>query len=1000
MSSSIVRVPTWNIDDSENFLAVVRDEVFLYGVSPKINNGYKQLVSRIGFDGISCFSFSPTYQGLTVVGQINGTASIFDIKNNERPSVKLGLKQARPCNSVCFNNNGLVALGVDKSRSDHSLHVYNISDYASSLSSSSASVGQINPEYSLLPNEAVSSVAFYNDMPQVLLIGSYKFLRQIDLREAPTCSVQYATKCVYGISPDPFNPNYYASYSEDGTTVIWDRRYLKNNMIASNSTLTLTKLFNDVNRKSLSSGLSSKFKYCTTRRGEFSVLHNGDLLRRWQFDTAPKQVNSMSHNNNAYDFKHYGASSSACNNTPGMPMTSLGRSSNTQNRLDGPFIAGVIDIKTDFDRVASFDYSLDFRYRDVVNYMCIRQSGQVFRMGVVESADSVKFDPCNNIAVAAIEGVYFEESGVEKIRDSENVEPSMPGQVQVPNTHNNNSNSARFNDDLESLDGHESVSSIEFEKMYNATTVLQRDISVIMRNRALAGYSLDPEKNFELLDPKIKVTNDISLSPSNFGSLRQVWRWVDIAHNYDKNKVMQENYLDLGLEGVLGIWEGFAGMSEEEKKCRVKKGADESNRGFKREVETIVKKVTPLIYTAPLGVRTKNSSNLKSAISNEIGSEPQRQMCLIVAGWDFPHSKLDEKLNKLVESGQYEKAAGWAVFHGDVKKAVTILGQSSKERLKLISTSIAGYFAYKDSPDNSMWRDRCRELAFEFDNCYLRAIFSYISEESWSEVLDDSTLPLREKLGIAFRFLPEDVLSKYLKSLVYRAIERGDLEGLILTGLSPRSIDLLQSYVDRTGDVQTAALLTSYGYPRFFRDARAEYWIDSYKTLLNAWRMFSQRARFDIARNKLSYNSDNQCTLEPYPKQVYLRCSHCNKNIIRPSSNQATSNSSATGAGAGSKRNLLRSTGEQTTRCPHCNNPLPRCSVCLNSLGSSVPLTNISISPSSDTGVLSAPERQFERWFSFCLSCNHGAHIGHAREWFKKHKICPVPDCNCNCNDK
>jgi len=35
--------------------------------------------------------------------------------------------------------------------------------------------------------------------------------------------------------------------------------------------------------------------------------------------------------------------------------------------------------------------------------------------------------------------------------------------------------------------------------------------------------------------------------------------------------------------------------------------------------------------------------------------------------------------------------------------------------------------------------------------------------------------------------------------------------------------------------------------------------------------------------------------------------------------------------------------------------------------------------------------------FNFCLSCNHGMHAGHAKEWFERHTVCPVPDCECSC---
>lgn len=114
--------------------------------------------------------------------------------------------------------------------------------------------------------------------------------------------------------------------------------------------------------------------------------------------------------------------------------------------------------------------------------------------------------------------------------------------------------------------------------------------------------------------------------------------------------------------------------------------------------------------------------------------------------------------------------------------------------------------------------------------------------------------------------------------------------------------------------------------------------------------------------------------------------------------------------------------------CPHCGTPFPRCVICLLPLGTSgLPfvihgvesendrehmhdnssLQEDTISNNGETGdspkyiEAKAYRRKKERlneWFSFCLSCNHGMHAGHAEEWFERHNICPAPGCACQCN--
>lgn len=62
----------------------------------------------------------------------------------------------------------------------------------------------------------------------------------------------------------------------------------------------------------------------------------------------------------------------------------------------------------------------------------------------------------------------------------------------------------------------------------------------------------------------------------------------------------------------------------------------------------------------------------------------------------------------------------------------------------------------------------------------------------------------------------------------------GNVEGLLFTGLTPAGIDLLQSYVDRTADVQTAAIMASYVSPARFKDVRVERWVEAYRDFMDS----------------------------------------------------------------------------------------------------------------------------------------------------------------------
>lgn len=36
-------------------------------------------------------------------------------------------------------------------------------------------------------------------------------------------------------------------------------------------------------------------------------------------------------------------------------------------------------------------------------------------------------------------------------------------------------------------------------------------------------------------------------------------------------------------------------------------------------------------------------------------------------------------------------------------------------------------------------------------------------------------------------------------------------------------------------------------------------------------------------------------------------------------------------------------------------------------------------------------------WFTWCQSCRHGGHAIHMYQWFDNHKVCPVSECQCEC---
>jgi hypothetical protein len=170
------------------------------------------------------------------------------------------------------------------------------------------------------------------------------------------------------------------------------------------------------------------------------------------------------------------------------------------------------------------------------------------------------------------------------------------------------------------------------------------------------------------------------------------------------------------------------------------------------------------------------------------------------------------------------------MFKGDIDRCINSL-KSGDQQMRLMSAAVAGYYAHVQSNSvilNDTWKTLCSEFATELYDPYLRAIFAYVSDGNWRDLLEDIGLPIRERLGIAIRWLEDEELTNFLENAFHKAIKSGELESIVLTGITPKAIELLQVYIDRTGDVQTASLVASFAVPRFFSDIRVSYWVERY----------------------------------------------------------------------------------------------------------------------------------------------------------------------------
>lgn len=452
------------------------------------------------------------------------------------------------------------------------------------------------------------------------------------------------------------------------------------------------------------------------------------------------------------------------------------------------------------------------------------------------------------------------------------------------------------------------------------------DISSTMYRRSKQGYGLNPHvnKTLALSDP-----------------LKTIWTWLSWTSSAIKEGTLRTSCFDFAFEGCLNIWNGTGGSTRKN-----------SNPKYEQFLEAVV----------------RVNENFDSDIFPEsITAAPLRQLALVSTGWCMTTAEFVNFRDKLIETGDFAKAAFYSVAQNrDISKAIDIMSSSGVAMDEAVSE-------FQDARGNEKaarsWREKWPDLGIDLDSPYIRAIFAYLVANDWRDVIDEQGLSLRERLSLTLRYIRDEEVGSILQDLCRTEVSEGNLEGLLLTGVRSASLDLLQAYVDRTSDVQTAALIITLT-PDLCSDRRAMHWIYDYRMLLMNSGLQIERCRFDVQRTRLSRHANR---LRTSVKQVSLRCNHCNTVIDFLEAPQEAHESKQYTTRLSSTPRY--NTACKSTLCANCRKALPKCILCLLPVG-------------------------LENLISVCLACNHTLHHGHAQQWFSKQVKCPAPQCSCQCRRK
>jgi hypothetical protein len=808
---------------------------------------------------------------------------------------------------------------------------------------------------------------------------------------------QFQTRQVHNIAIDPLDENYFlsAGTAGDPTVTVWDTRFVKQR-VASNDTASSGAVldFKPVVDNSQSASIWS-LRYSGTKRGTFGVLANtGEfkIIELAQHSHQPLE-RADTHFARAWASPYYTKATHHLRY----------HSHDKQHRHD------------DRERVVAYDFMTTGNPLGGQCALALHSNREVEVLRVPPTPPRLN--------VSALEEIYKDRTCIAR--------PTSPhgtvaeDLIQIQNRalgekydieHDNKTNLSASIDRLSLSNSRGSLPLLSAERpshhmhedlldlAYPESRVSLSDYLAVLqapKRRVQEGYSLDCARN------KVIVRNDPWLV--------DVWTLIDRMDAHAAGDGMVGNGLDLKYLGVSSIWANELTMYDE-------RLIDPDTKTSHEMFSDAVKEITEAMeFPAFEGVNTEYPHN--------------RQLCLSLCGWSLDKAGVEKNCQRLIDEGEIYKAIVLAVFQGHKDIALALLRSSlTSKKLPQDDIGLAAVIACA-SPSSGVsaeQREACAWMADMTSDAYLKSLLTYFITGDWSSVVSMPQLSLSDRVAVALKYLPDPSLTTFLTTTTAIATRQGDISALLLTGLTTRSLSLLQTHISHhpTTGLQNAVLLLSRACPLYIQDPRWSLWKDMYLEQQQIWRTFLERTRYVKEHNLLSVTREGRSVNKPSQPSLTLRCLNCQQNLalrkdprsstrrLLPTANQTSGNhknapSTATittttttqthraapslsfGGGGGGKpvpplQQQKSAASTPGLHCPNCAAQMPRCALCMLWLGSPDP------SKQGAYETLKGEDKE-ARMMAFCMNCTHGFHGHHARDWFARHAMCPVPDCGCMC---
>ena len=848
------------------------------------------------------FDWCPNHQGVVAVGQSSGEATVLRIDDDSQAVLSFPIRNQRLCNAIAFNDQGWLATGLDKVRTDNCLNVWDLHQQLPSGNAagflSSPGRTHLEPLYKLAGSEPITSIKFFRQDPRTLVTGvKGQFVRFYDLRQAPGSStLQFTTRCVNNVAIDYKDENYIASCypTKDPVISIWDRRAGSRPPLAQSSFFSASSIESSPLSASLelrdateAPGSIWSLRFSSTRRGLLGLLSNIGHFKTYDIGREFLRTDEPNSSANADTARTKSPES------VGMEELYLHGTQDLQHACseDSMPKAG--------DRIVSFDFMNLGGTWNEPKAITLTENGKIAELSIPMVPEPELF--------SSVGLVHRGKKQLQRPADLVNVvgrhrSKSMPLKRPTART----------------------------GKPPGATELVTQFM------RCVEGYLFSAEGN-RIIARGDKV-------------LKQFWSWLEWAGNEQLAGASVQDGLDFSFLGVYALWMNDCGSKSRANQTSSPDpaGMSEAIGGLVQRLNIPAIKFTATDYPAHRLLCLRyigedcSSERLEETVT-ELVSRKQHIKAAALALFADEARLAHRALRN--SSIQFHKMLAMAL--AGASKRATGRDEEAEgdwaETIESLASDLTDPFA---SAILAYVKDKTFESVIQEEGLPIRQRIAlalrWLDDQSLTKYISRLTkwvIAHGDLEGVLLTGLGTDAAVELFENYLRRC---GDLQTtvLALTWTIPRYVD----------DPITRRKFLC--------------WRDTYRQYMNSWNLHFDRADFDIASSKIAVDASGQRLWQAANPQLALTCGYCNRGVTQfapgtfagidsgagrraaPSQSNAVSADGNDGNSSVDKASTITTTHRTQrhrllsekaaavgTVCPKCGRRLPRCGVCDLELG-------------------------------------------------------------------